>query len=74
MDERGRRRPYCVIFTPAAGDPAQARCGTFVAAAEEAARIVAQGIARDGGTARIEYVEPSGGSRTVIGRYLPPNT
>lgn len=70
VDQRCGRRRYRVVFTPATGEPGQVRRGTIVAATEQAARVEAQGIARDGGTARVEYVEIDG-SRTVIGRYQP---
>lgn len=70
MDERGRRRPYRVVFTPAGHDSSTAETGTIVAATESSARLEAQSIARDGGTARVEYIDQTG-LRTVIGTYRP---
>jgi len=73
-----RRRPYRVVFSPAlpvdppGGDAARSstKLGTIVAADLPTARREAHTIARDGGTADVVYVDPTGG-RHVVATYTP---
>lgn len=73
---RGWRRPYRVVFTPApahdpAHDPAgEAKRGTIVAVDLDTARAEAHTIARDGGTAEVVYVDPTG-ARHLLATFTP---